>query len=192
MKLKLQFMINFQGRIIVSIVVGLLFIFGIYMSVEGSGNFFTAFFIFSSVAATKSPIVTSLLRILPIDKNSRFAYIILNSFVFQLFVVGVFFGWLKYHNSLQQDYISIIFLCVIWAIIVIILDTQPNINWKISGIYTVVQVLSFLFYIFLSLSDLWPMEKYVYSLGYTVIISMIILPINYKLYNVKGKFLSQK
>lgn len=192
MKLKLQLMITFQGRIIASIAVGLLFIFGIYMSVEGTGNFLTAFFIFSSVAWTKNPKMTSLLRILPIDKKSRFAYIILTSFAFQLFVVGVFFGWFKYHNALQQDYISILFLCAIWAIIVIMLETQPNINKITSVINTIVQVLSFFLYIFIFTRNLWPMEKYVYSLGYTVILSMIVLPINYRLYNVKSKDLSLK
>ena len=194
MKLKLQLNIRFRGRIIVHIIAGLFFILGFYFVARGAENSPLPLFLLgnlalhSKISLKSSQRASSLMRIFPIDKRSRFTYLILSILAFYLFCLGFHFAWLKYFNSLQQEYITIFFLYTIALLILMMLATIPDTKGFVRGVYITVSVLSLIYLAFIFTRELWPMEQYVYGLGFTVILSLIAFPLNYKLFNVRGKF----
>ena len=194
MKLKLQLNIHFRGRIIVHIIAGLFFILGFYFVARGAETSPLPLFLLGNLALLSktslksSQGASSLMRILPIDKRSRFAYIVLCISAFYIFSLGVHFAWLKYFNSLQQEYITIFFLYTIALLILMMLATLPDMKGFVRGVYITVSVLSLIYLAFIFTRELWPMEQYVYGLGFVLMLSLIVLRLNYKLFNVRGKF----
>ena len=194
MKLKLQLNISFRGRFIVNIFAGLTCILYFYILARGGSNSSLPILLWWNILLRSTSIVrgsqsaSSLMRILPIDKRSRFAYIVLCISAFYIFSLGVHFAWLKYFNSLQQEYITVFFLYTIVLLILMMLATIPDTKGFVRGVYITISVLSLILLAFIFTRELWPMEQYVYGLGFVLMLSLSVLPLNYKLFSVRGKF----
>lgn len=194
MKLKLQLNIHFRGRIIVHIIAGLFFILGFYFVARGAENSPLPLFLLgnlalhSKISLKSSQGASSLMRIFPIDKRSRFTYLILSILAFYLFCLGFHFAWLKYFNSLLQEYITVFFRYTMAVLILMMLATLPDMKGFVKGFYFIAGVMGSILLAFIFTRELWPMEQYVYGLGFVLMLSLIVLPLNYKLFNVRGKF----
>lgn len=194
MKLKLQLNIHFRGRIIVHIIAGLFFILGFYFVARGAENSPLPLFLLgnlalhSKISLKSSQGASSLMRIFPIDKRSRFTYLILSILAFYLFCLDFHFAWLKYFNSLLQEYITVFFRYTMAVLILMMLATLPDMKGFVKGFYFIAGVMGSILLAFIFTRELWPMEQYVYGLGFVLMLSLIALPLNYKLFNVRGKF----